>query len=142
MSYERHRLQSNFLRIFLAEANGRRPRGREPVEPDWLINFKKKQKERRESQEKKEAQAFQQSLESAAYGRPIAPKFSGGTCTVTLPTGSPAGEQRKVAWVAVPTSVSPWKAVTPLKPAEDVCKGENALPETNVTSARTSPVAR
>lgn len=118
------------------EPSSRRPRGRESVEPEWLINYKKKQKERRENQERMEALAIQQSLEGAAYGRPIAPKLTGGTCALALPTVSSAGEQRKVTWVAIPKSISPWNVV---KPLEDVSKGGIVLPKTNVTSARTSP---
>lgn len=112
------------------------------MEPDWLINYKKKQKERRESQEKSEALAVQQSIEGAAYGRPIVPKFTGGTYAVALPSVSSAGERGKVAWVAITSSTSPWKALTPPRPVEDVRKGEHALPTGNVTSARSSPAVR
>lgn len=112
------------------------------MEPDWLVNYKKKQKERRESQEKSEALAIQQSIESASYGRPIVPKLTRGTYTVALPSNTTAGEQGQVAWVAITSS--PWSAavVTPKQPVEDVCKGEHAPPASNVTSARSSPAVR
>lgn len=127
----------------MVESNGRRLRPRDSVEPDWLINYKKKQKERRESQEKSEALAIQQSIESAAYGRPIVPKLTTGTYTVALPSNTTAGERGKVAWLAITSSANPWSAavITPKQPVEDVCKGEHALPASNVTSARSSPAA-
>ena len=113
------------------------------MEPDWLISYKKRQKERRESQEKSEAQAVQQSIESAAYGRPIAPKFNGGACAVAIPSGTSAGEQGTVTWVAIASSTSPWKAVsTAAQPVEIVRDGENTLTANNVSSARSSPVRR
>lgn len=127
-----------FLKHVYVESNGRRPRARDSLEPDWLLSYKKKQKERRESQEKSDTVAIQQSIEGAAYGRPIVPKFTGGgTYTVTLPSGSSAGEQGKVAWVAITSSTSPaWKTMTPTRPVE------HALPTGNVPSARSSPAVR
>ena len=115
------------------------------MEPDWLKTYKKRQKERRESQEKREAIAVQQSIDSAAYGRPIAPKLSGGACTVALPSGSgSAVEQGTVTWVAIASGTSPWKAVTAPQTVGVVGEVENACTLTagNVTSARSSPVSR
>lgn len=112
------------------------------MEPDWLINYKKKQKERRDSQEKSEALVVQQSIESAAYGRPIVPKLSGGAYTVALPSGSSPSDRGQVAWVTITSSTNPWKAVTPAQPVEDVCERENTFPAGNIASARSSPAVR
>ena len=129
-------------KLLSLESNGRRVRVRDSLEPDWLINYKKKQKERRDRQEKSEAVIVQQSIESAAYGRPIVPKLSGGAYTVALPSGSSASDRGQVVWLTITSSTSPWKAVTPAQPVEDVCERENALPAGNVTSARLSPAVR
>lgn len=109
------------------------------MEPDWLKNYKKRQKERRESQEKSEALAVQQAIESAAYGRPIAPK---GACAVALPRGTSAGEQATLTWVAIATSTSPWKAVTAPQPVEVVREEENAVTKGILTGAKSSPDKR
>lgn len=116
------------------------------MEPDWLKNYKKRQKERRESQEKSEALAVQQAIESAAYGRPIAPK---GACAVALPRGTSAGEQATLTWVAIATGTSPWKAVTAPQqavtapqPVEVVREEENAVTKGILTGAKSSPDKR
>ena len=87
----------------------------ESLEPLWLKNYRKRQKERRERQEKNETL----SVEGSVYGRrPIAPKLSGtaARCAVAVPSGSVNGEQ--VTWVAITTATSPWKAVTTPQPVE------------------------
>ena len=120
-------------------------RVRESPEPDWLINYKKKQKERRDSQEKSKpvvVSVVKRSIESPSYSRPIVPKLSGGAYTVTLPTGSSSSDRGQVTWVTITSSANPWKALTPVQPAEDVCERENTLVAGNVTSVRSSPTVR
>lgn len=101
------------------------PRGRESSEPLWLKGYKKRQKERRESQEKREALAMKQAIEGSAYGRPIAPKFNGTACAVALPSATSNNEQVAVTWVAIATRTSPWKAVSSPQPVEVAREMEN-----------------
>ena len=113
------------------ESNGRRV-----MEPDWLKNYKKKQ-------EKSEPVVFKQSIvDSPSYSRPIAPKLSGATYTVALPTGSSPSDRAQVAWVTITSSASPWKALTPAQPIDDACERENTLVTDNVASVQSSPTVR
>ncbi|XP_068694172.1 uncharacterized protein [Montipora foliosa] len=120
-----------------------RPRRIESLEPLWLKNYKNRQRERRESQEKSEALVVKQAIEGVAYGRPIAPKFNGTACAVALPSN---GEQATVTWVAIATRTSPWKAVTTPQPVEVVREAaENiqitrSYPKTSVDSDRQESV--
>ena len=99
-----------------------------------MKNYKKREKERRESQEKAKAKVVKQKIEGTAYGRPIAPKFSAGACAVALPTGSgSAGNAGTV------TSTSPWKAVAPPQPVDVVREVNNS---DTVTNVRSSPVSK
>lgn len=95
------------------------------MEPLWLKGYKKRLKERRESQEKREALAMQQVIEGSAYGRPIAPKFNGTACAVALPSATSNNEQVAVTWVAIATRTSPWKAVSSPQPVEVAREMEN-----------------
>lgn len=105
-----------------------------------MKNYKKREKERRDSQEKAKAKVVKQKIEGTAYGRPIAPKFSTGACAVALPTGSgSAGNAGTVTWVAITTSTSPWKAVAPPQPVEVVREVDNS---DTVTNVRSSPVSK
>ena len=117
-------------------------RVRESPEPDWLINYKKKEKERRDSQEKSKPVVVHRSMESPSYGRPIVPKLSGGAYTVTLPTGSSPSDRGQVAWVTITSSATPWKALTPVQPVEDVCERENTLVAGNLASVQSSLTTR
>ena len=105
-----------------------------------MKNYKKREKERRESQEKAEAKVVKQKIEGTAYCRAIAPKFSAGACAVALPTGSgSAGNAGTVTWVAITTSTSPWKAVASPQPVDLVREVENS---DTVTNVRSSPVSK
>ena len=105
-----------------------------------MKNYKKREKERRENQEKAKAKVVKQKIEGTAYGRPITPKFSAGACAVALPTGSgSAGNAGTVTWVAITTSTSPWKAVAPPQPVEVVREVDKPDTVTNVPS---SPVSK
>lgn len=142
--YSRYGERSQFyiLLTFFVESNGRRVRGRDAVEPDWLINYKKKQKERRDSQERNQAFVFQQSIESSSYSRPIVPKLSGGAYTVALPSGSSPSDRGQVAWVTITSSQSTWKALTPTQVVEDACERDNTLLAGNMPSVRSAPTIR
>lgn len=142
--YSRYGERSQFyiLLTFFVESNGRRVRGRDAVEPDWLINYKKKQKERRDSQERNQAFVFQQSIESSSYSRPIVPKLSGGAYTVALPSGSSPSDRGQVAWVTITSSQSTWKALTPTQVVEDACERDNTLLAGNMPSVRSAPTVR
>lgn len=119
-------MQLNFLiSSFQTEFVSWGPRGRESSEPLWLKGYKKRQKERRESQEKREALAMKQAIEGSAYGRPIAPKFNGTACAVALPSATSNNEQVAVTWVAIATRTSPWKAVSSPQPVEVAREMEN-----------------
>ena len=105
-----------------------------------MKNYKKRQKERRESQEKAKDKVLKQKIEGTAYGLPFAPKFSSGECTVALPTVSgSAGNAGIVTWVAITTTTSLWKAVAPPQPVEVVREGNSF---DTVTKARSSPVSK
>ena len=105
-----------------------------------MKNYKKREKERRESQEKAKAKVVKQKIEGTAYGCPIAPKFSTGACAVALPTGSgSAGNAGTVTWVAITTSTSPWKAFVPPQPVDVVREVDNS---DTVTNVRSSPVSK
>lgn len=120
------RQQPDFLTsTFQTEFVSWGPRGKESVEPLWLKGYKKRQKERRESQEKRETLAVQQGIEGSAYGRPIAPKFNGTACAVALPSATSNNEQVAVTWVAIATRTSPWKAVSSPHPVEVAREMEN-----------------
>ena len=107
-----------------------------------MIKYKKKQKERRDSQQKSQLVVVQQSIESPSYSRPIVPKLSGGAYTVALPSGSSPSDRGQVAWVTITSSASPWKALTPAQVVEDVCERENTLTAGNLASVRSSPTVR
>ena len=112
-------------------------------EPEWLINYKKKQKERRDNQEKSNPVVIQRGIvKSPSYNRPIVPKLSAGAYTVALTTGSAPSDQGQVAWVTITSSASPWKTLTPAQPVEDVCEQENTLVAGNVASVQSSPTVR
>ena len=105
-----------------------------------MKNYKKREKERRESREKAKAKVVKQIIEGTAYGRPIAPKFSAGASAVALPIGSgSAGSAGTVTWVAITTSTSPWKAVAPPEPVDLVREVDNS---DTVTNVRSSPVSK
>lgn len=127
---------------FSVESNGRRVRGRDAVEPDWLVNYKKKQKERRDSQERNQPFVFQQSIESSSYSRPIVPKLSGGAYTVALPSGPSPSDRGQVAWVTITSSESTWKALTPTQVVKDACERDNTLIAGNMPSVRSAPTVR
>lgn len=109
------------------------------MEPLWLRDYKKGQKERRESQEKDEALAVQQTIEGAAYGRPIAPKLSGLRGAVALPSAAANGERATVTWVTITSSTSPWKAVTTPQPVEVIREMETTQNMENLKSSRCVP---
>ena len=131
-----------FPNRFSVESNGRRVRGRDAVEPDWLVNYKKKQKERRDSQERNQPFVFQQSIESSSYSRPIVPKLSGGAYTVSLPSGPSPSDRGQVAWVTITSSESTWKALTPTQVVKDACERDNTLIAGNMPSVRSAPTVR
>ena len=110
------------------------------MKPGWMKNYKKRQKERRESQEKAKDKVVKQKIEGTACGLPFAPKFSTGECAVAQPTVSgSAGNAGIITWVAITTATSPWKAVATPQPVEVVREVDNF---DTITNVRSSPVSK
>ena len=103
--------------FLLVESPGRRQWGRDSLEPEWLTDYRKIQKETRDKEEKRELLVAQQSAEAAAFGRPIVPKLR-HTCPLAVKSCPSSADQ--VAWVAITGAGHSWGAVTKTQPHREV----------------------